>query len=688
MLSRWMRGVPFLRALLRPPGGGHNSPWRTGDTAPPVNRAGSLDPLVPFLPEEARSLALLAGAGISLDRPSNLLAGCHFMDAVLSRVMPAKVPLDVLQSLISPPKTRHFRPGEFIRFETLMMELVQSGVDPSLLVLDCLDTCEAPNANHEILAELIRRGAVVMTTNFDRLIEVAYQRSMKPGDAPLRVVYDDAEFDEGLIHKGAPSLWKLHGSLSVAGQSTRASVQATVVQVMWPSMSRRKRRFFEAVIAARDMVLVGYSGSDDLDLVPILAETPSERTLLWIDHVPGDAIEIKTALEFVSHHHALTEYEVVGRDRVIFVRRAHGTAKHCEKVAIVTGDTGKILSKLQQHYAPDLVLSAPGPEYEFGIKNPEAVRRYFDRWFKSCSPRPSCRYAFAIDLLTNRRFRTDVRRLREGLQNRYSQLMASATATPEEQLSGLLEEFNSRNHVEEPVGGSRFANEKLFNTAQRLMPLLPEELLGTAQRLSACARWNEKRWQEGERLFRSAWETDRALGQLNQELATLTTWQRATHSLRDHLSEREHQRLNSLAEMLGEPIFPDDAFYRLRELAEETGYKLNVWGHLLQTFDVGYIEEHPSRRQLVRQEARNMLRVAIDMGDVIGEVKARLLLALSLQEAGEFDEATVHVVSLLELKKALDIGEFGLRAQVLLDIMGSKDLAERIRPKIAAAMWA
>ena len=140
--------------------------------------------------------------------------------------------------------------------------------------------------------------------------------------------------------------------------------------------------------------------------------------------------------------------------------------------------------------------------------------------------------------------------------------------------------------------------------------------------------------------------------------------------------------------MIGDPIFPDDAFYRLQELAEQTGYKLNIWQHLLQTFDVGYVEEDPDRRRMVRREARNMLRVAVDVGDVYGEAKARLLLALSLQEAEEFEEATEHVVCLLELGKVLDLGEAELRGRALLQMMGTEELARQYERAFAVAMWA
>jgi hypothetical protein len=657
---------------------------------PRSSKAGSWNDVLALLPPGAESLAVLAGAGISLDSPSNLLAGWHFMDAVLSRILPADVPPKVAQSLISVPKNQRYRPGEYIRFETLMMQLAQSGIDEDLHVLDCLDLCEHPNSNHYVLAELIRRGSVVLTTNFDRLIEIAYERSRKPGEPVLRVVYDDAQFPaDGPQPVDGPTLWKLHGTLSVDGQSTRASLQATIVQIMWPSMTRNKTTFLAAVIAARDTVLVGYSGSDDLDVVPVLADTPSARAMLWVEHASGNGIvRLKTARDVVAGQETLTQYEVVGRDRVLFVRGT-ATAENPDKVALVSGNTSDFLRHLQQRYCPDLSISCDGAaEFEFGARHFEAVRGYFDRWAATCSPRMSTRYNCALALLGNRSFRDDVGTLTRRLRDRRRELIAGPKATAEERLDFLMDEFNSTDHPDPPTQASFARNQQLLDAIQQLVPALPPALRGEACRLSACALSCQGRQQEAAEAFRRAWTSDRALGNLPHELATLTTWQRGTNSLRDHLSEREHHAFNALAESCGQPIFPDDAFYRLRELAEETGYKLNVWTHLIQTFDLGYVEEDAERKRLVHREARAMLRAAIDLGDVVGEVKARLLLALSLQDAHDFDEATMHIVCLLELGKVIELGELQLRALALLGQMGTESLARNWRPAFARAMWA
>ena len=641
-----------------------------------------IDRLLASLPTGPADLAVLAGAGISLDSPSNLLSGWNFMDAVLSRVMPNEVDRETRRSLISVPRDRQFRPGEYIRFETLMMEL-ESSIDPGLHVLDCLDECAHPNVSHYVLAELLRRGAIVMTTNFDRLIEIAFERTMKPGEPALRVVHDNARFETtDSTDAQTPTLWKLHGSLTVDGKATRESVQATLVQVMSPSLSGNKRGFLRGVLASKDLLVVGYSGSDDLDIVPVLANTPSDRSMLWLQHVAGGAAKFETAAQLVANHKAISEFDVVGRDRVFFVRQAAHQAD--QTVALVSWATPKLIQVLRQRYCGTLEIPVDREEFEFGERYPAVVKRYFDDWVAGLSLRPSDRYRIAIAMLGNRCFRADVKPLYESLRQEHRKIIDSAGAIPEERFDALMERFNRQGEEEEL---SSTANQALVEKLSELLPHLPKNSRGGAHRLSACALWNQERYAEAETRFRLAWEADKSSGRLNQEIATLTTWQSATSTMRDHLSEWEHHQLNELAKINGQRIFPDDAYYRLRALAEQTGYKLDVWAHLLSTFDMGYVEEDPHRRSLVRKEARDMLRASIDMGDVIGEAKTRLLLALSLHESEEFEEATLHVLSLLELGKVISLGEFDPRARALLTMMGTAQDAARAWPTLAESIW-
>ena len=117
-----------------------------------ASTAGDLLPLF----RSGQPLAILAGAGVSLDAPSRLLDGGTFMRDVLVWARPSEVGEDWAKALtVRPPGLS--RPGEFLRFEVLMKALVDSGFDPALTVLNCLDECDRPNPNHYILAELLHQ---------------------------------------------------------------------------------------------------------------------------------------------------------------------------------------------------------------------------------------------------------------------------------------------------------------------------------------------------------------------------------------------------------------------------------------------------------------------------------------------------------------------------------------------------
>src|SRR5689334_14806914 len=73
--------------------------------------------LRPEVIDPSGRVAVLAGAGISLDPPSSLLDGRRFVNGILAHAAPKGEPLDLLLSLLDRPTTRLSRPGEYLRFE-------------------------------------------------------------------------------------------------------------------------------------------------------------------------------------------------------------------------------------------------------------------------------------------------------------------------------------------------------------------------------------------------------------------------------------------------------------------------------------------------------------------------------------------------------------------------------------------
>jgi tetratricopeptide (TPR) repeat protein len=110
-----------------------------------------------------------------------------------------------------------------------------------------------PNQNHIVLARLLDLGAAeIVTTNFDELVELARKT---PGDTSR--------------------ISKIHGTIS--SPQNLAVRLPTIAQGF---MSRRLRNEITARLRDRDVVFVGYSGSD-LDVRPVLANVEC-RSVLWI----------------------------------------------------------------------------------------------------------------------------------------------------------------------------------------------------------------------------------------------------------------------------------------------------------------------------------------------------------------------------------------------------------------------
>ena len=120
----------------------------------------------------------------------------------------------------------------------------------------------APNLNHSVLAAMLdRRLARVVTTNFDELIEA---QRLSPGDRA------------GLL--------KPHGTFSAP-----AEMAIRLSQIGRGIVSPRIGRALAEALRGRDLLVVGYSGSD-LDIRPLL-RTADVRSVLWVvrPRLPGES---------------------------------------------------------------------------------------------------------------------------------------------------------------------------------------------------------------------------------------------------------------------------------------------------------------------------------------------------------------------------------------------------------------
>jgi len=232
-------------------------------------------------------LTFLAGAGCSIDPPSCLPAGRAMMDAIIDYTC-AESEIEGIKTL------------KKLRFEALM-EIVREELDKELKIIDFYSLCDKPNLQHLFLADMITRGSFVITTNFDFLIEYALQQLGVPNNDIIPVITreDFEEFQDPYeqLKKGKKTVYKIHGSTKniITEKPTRDSLIATIKAFGSNKEGENvfqlesfKQPAFANITENRSLVILGYSGSDDFDIVPTLQVLKNLNNIIWINYVYDD----------------------------------------------------------------------------------------------------------------------------------------------------------------------------------------------------------------------------------------------------------------------------------------------------------------------------------------------------------------------------------------------------------------
>jgi len=228
----------------------------------------------------------LVGAGCSIDNPSCLPAGYAMIEAIIEHTCHKSERKDILELMKS---------GQ-LRFETLV-EIIRDQLDSNLELIDYYGICDKPNIQHFFLAEMIKKGHMLITTNFDHLIEYALNQSGIPFEDIIPVITreDFEAFADPFEHfnQGKKMVYKVHGSPKniVTKKPTKDSLIATI-QAFGSNkegesvfqLESFKKPLFENITKERSLVVLGYSGSDDFDIVPTLKELKQLKNVIWINY--------------------------------------------------------------------------------------------------------------------------------------------------------------------------------------------------------------------------------------------------------------------------------------------------------------------------------------------------------------------------------------------------------------------
>lgn len=229
-----------------------------------------------------KRLSLWVGAGISRDAPSALPLANELKPFLLAAICESGTLRNFHEERLLSGKDIEVALKEY-PLEAFIENLSES--HNLLNMVSEIFRGGSPNKHHRLLARLARDGFVrqILTTNFDLLIERALEQlgCSKGKDY-------DVYFTEDDFLKGAPqcriTISKIHGSAHDP-ESMRITLREVSSQRLAPGRVDALKRFL--CQEEGDVLIIGYSASDDFDINPALSAMKPVKRIFLVRHSPG-----------------------------------------------------------------------------------------------------------------------------------------------------------------------------------------------------------------------------------------------------------------------------------------------------------------------------------------------------------------------------------------------------------------
>lgn len=230
--------------------------------------------------------ALLLGSGISIS--SGVKTGWGIVEDLVSKIAAVREPDDPeagMRAAVDPEKWWEEAFGEPLGYSTLLEHAAPSPAARQALLDGYFvpeDGDKAPTAAHRAIARMVKRGSfrVILTTNFDRLLE----RALQEVGISAQVVSHPDQIDaiKPLPHSQI-TIVKLHGDYSGLGQRN------TVAEL--EEYPEAQQRLLERVLDEYGLIVCGWSADWDKALVRAVEGKRSRRyPMFWSTYrALGDA---------------------------------------------------------------------------------------------------------------------------------------------------------------------------------------------------------------------------------------------------------------------------------------------------------------------------------------------------------------------------------------------------------------
>ena len=297
----------------------------------------------------------LAGAGISMDAPSYFPSATQ----IINMAYECLCSNNPMEQDDFPWQTYKRKLQEHnLRFE-LVMEIILSA-DSQINILEAIQKYTEPNENHYYLAKLAIQGNYIFTTNFDDLIERAI---CNLGYSPITIC-SQSDYISYQEHKqSAIPIFKLHGSYyrytgyhkKVVSKRTIQAALSTITsgnsRMILPSY--KEHLLVRCISQSSELVFIGYSGSDDFDIMPTL-QNLNIPSIVWIDHN-----------NYICYKNVIHKYHISDNER------SHFLALHKDHSILFETNTKHFLEK-EVGKNVSVFMPQKGNDHHF--------EHYFEKW--------------------------------------------------------------------------------------------------------------------------------------------------------------------------------------------------------------------------------------------------------------------------------------------------------------------
>jgi tetratricopeptide (TPR) repeat protein len=315
-----------------------------------------------------QSLIFFVGAGVSHDPPSNLALFGELNKEIIRSATSSMLNEDDYEIL-----SYHIRPEILLQIltDTLPRELV----DELLRLLKEIMSKAEPNSNHFLLAQVLRQDGWVFTTNYDNLIEEASKT------VDVKRCYNDSKFEEfykryiSTNTRNLPGgyVFKLHGTIE-----DPESILATLRSI-GKGLTNYKEKVLEYFLQNFNFCFMGYSCQDDFDILHVLLNTSSNKSVVWFQYRKGEIGQIICGRNILEYEREKEQKRPLGEKKEWSIINANEFLLKKKVFLKIVGDS----SRFVRHIFPSSIRRE-STENMASIENGRMVNQ-FSEWARKIS---------------------------------------------------------------------------------------------------------------------------------------------------------------------------------------------------------------------------------------------------------------------------------------------------------------